>query len=170
MFRSVVTTIAVLAFGPNETMGCCAQDGPALDRALEQRLRQAETEIPSVIKRYAEAIGCAFQLLPSNITRFELNGRDDVIAVFYLDNGCSGGNKMWRPVFALLQPDGFRMRYVVSASHSAPHQTSRDFPQTITRIYPEEGHLKFAGEEHLDRTVISGRVVFENGMWQPIFD
>lgn len=156
--------------------GCCVGDDPELEKALNEKFKVAVENIPVVLRHYAESIGCEFNLDPSNIVQYTFERKTDYVSVFSLDNGCTTGTAMSRSIFALLQTDGYQRKFLISAEHSAPHQTSDEFPPRISRLYVKDAQLHFEGLE-LDPATdalccpsikISGHVLYKDGKWVPV--
>jgi len=142
----------------------------------EAEVRKAEERIPAVIEQYATSIGCAFYMEKNNVVPYVIDRRQSFVAVFSLDDGCTGGSAMSRPVFVVVRHGGPTTSIVVNAEYSAPHQTSSDFPQVITDLFLKDGELWYKALEFdfkkdancCPSVPVTGRVVYKNGKWQGI--
>jgi hypothetical protein len=146
------------------------------DQGWRDRIKAAEANIPAVIEQYATSIGCAFHMEQRNIVPYMLKGNPVFVAVISLDNLCTGGSAMSRPVFVIVEHGGPADSIVVNAEYSAPHQTSEDFPQTVTDLFLKDGELWYKALEHdftkdalcCPSVPVTGRVVCKNGAWHSI--
>lgn len=153
----------------------CFADEIGIEDVLDAKFREAERNIPKVIKQYAESIGCSSYLKRNNVVPYEMDGGKAYVAVIHLDNGCSGGVAMSRPVFILLKPAAFQM-IKVDTDHSAPHQTSPKFPSLISRLYVRNGALWFQGKAFdlakdancCPSIYVTGRITYRKGEWVPV--
>ena len=170
-------------------LSLAASEGPdnTYDEYAEAETKKAEASIPALIRQYATSLGCAFYMDPSNVVPYPMSklkgpkpsapgSRLKVfVVVFSLDEGCSGGSQMSRPVFAVVR-HGFPFTMVVDATFSAPHQTSEDFPSVVTHIFLKDGELWYMALAHdfskdalcCPSVSITGRLVFEGRMWKGI--
>lgn len=153
----------------------CLADEPGAEAEVEAQFRRSVKNIPSVVKQYADAVGCEFHMKRTNVVPYELDGGSAYIAVMHLDNGCSGGSAMSRPVFVALRPAAYQ-KVLVDASYSAPDQTSQEFPSLISRIYLKGGEIWFEGKTFdlakdpicCPSVNVVGRVKYQSGKWVPV--
>lgn len=169
----ILSSLAILLVMLARLSSAEANGDPA---EYEAEVKKAEERIPAVIEQYATSIGCAFHMKKDNIVPYVINGEPSFVGVFSLDNGCTGGSAMSRPVFVVVQHGGPTISIVVNAEYSAPHQTSSDFPQVITDLFLKDGELWYKALEFdfkkdancCPSVPVTGRVVYKNGKWQGI--
>ena len=78
-------------------------DEVGTEAAMDEKFKKAVRNIPSVIKRYANTIGCNVNLDNNSVVQYDFDGMKSYIAVVHTDSGCSGGSAMSRPVFIVLK-------------------------------------------------------------------
>ena len=147
------------------------------DSEMRARRAAAVAGIPRLVKQYGETIGCEFSMNPANVVPFQ-GARDSAyIALFDIDEGCSGGTAMSRPVIAVLGWGGGSMdKLFIDASVSLPANASA-FPQWVSRIYAQGTGARFVAFElrpgdalccHTGR--IAGKLTWDPGRsaWVPV--
>jgi hypothetical protein len=152
---------------------CSADDGTGAD--LDEKWEKSVKQIPSIIEQYATSIGCEFHMSKSNVVPYDIGGLHSYVAVFSIDNGCSGGSAMSRPVFVVLQPVAYD-KILVNAAYSAPHQTAEEFPGLVTNIFLKDGKLWFKAKAYdltkdalcCPSVPVTGQVEYQGGKWVPI--
>jgi hypothetical protein len=163
---------------------CCAYeiDPPAeYEQEIEAARLHAIAGIPSLLKAYAETIGCQFSMNGSDVVRSSTHdigvtkgGDDEVfVALFGVDEGCSGGNAMMRPVLAVLHWGGYmRTQLFVDVEFSSTAQAA-GFPQNMDRLYKVGKELRFKAREYRPEDALccaskrmSGRVVWASDHWE----
>lgn len=131
-----------------------------------QKKKEIEREIPKLVEQYATSIGCGFGMNPENVVKFTLN--DSFVVLFSLDVGCSGGNKMYRPVFAVVQHGAYFTTFI-NSDYSNPNQTSQKFPQQTFSLYSQDGKIFYRAKQFRDsKEIIEGELRFEDNQWKGI--
>lgn len=141
----------------------------------DSQLKKAESKIPALVKQYATSIGCGFNFNPRNVVPYEIDGMESFVAVFILDVGCRGGSNTSESVFVVIER-GANFSLFINTKYSAPHQTSDDIPQFVTRLFINKGKLWYKGLEFdfskdsgcCPSIPIKAQLAFINGKWKNI--
>jgi hypothetical protein len=156
--------------------GTCRADSDAsiaeYERYVHSQRAKAVVAIPRVVRKYGEVLGCAFTMNQSNVVPYALGDGREFVALFSIDEGCSGGSAMSRPVFVALRWGGIGMwDLFIDPNYSLPMQSAA-FPQTVTRIYTAGDELRFEALELqasdplcCPSKRVSGRVVWTSNGW-----
>jgi hypothetical protein len=135
-------------------------------------------KIITVVKSYANAIGCFIHMDPNNMVRYRLDGTDVIVVLYSIDDSCSGGNAMHRPAFAALEKT-IQGHYLIIPRYSLPSATSDSFPQFTNRLLIKDGELRYEAKEFnwgvakpgegdalcCPSLVVEGQVIFREGKW-----
>jgi hypothetical protein len=154
---------------------CLAESEAELNAHIRQHdaeMKAGLRRIPEVVARYGNALGCQFTMNPANVAPYTLGTRNGYVALFSLDEGCSMGSAMSRPVIVFLEQSQNATPYV-KASYSAPGQTSPQLPVNMQRLYLRGTELWYSGlaskpEDPLccPSGKVEGRLEFKQGQWQ----
>jgi hypothetical protein len=144
----------------------------------------AQSKIPTkrimtVVKTYANTVGCFIHMEQNNIVEHKINGRRVYVALYSIDDGCTTGNNMFRPAFAALQGDGHGGVLVIP-EYSIPSATSEKFSQHINKIFIRNNELWYSGMDYnwghtkpgeegdalcCPSMPVEGKILFQNGTW-----
>jgi len=104
--------------------------------------------ITVALKTYADTTGCEFYFDKQNIVQYDIDGdgEKELIALFFIDVGCSGGTAMGASVFAVLDSDS-RGRVFVRPHMSQPATPSFGFPRLIDRIFLKNDRLWYSAKD-----------------------
>ena len=113
------------------------------------------TKIEKVLTAYAKATGCDFEMDKKNIVRIDLNGDEDIVyvALFIIDEDCSGGSGSWTSNLAVLDQNTERAaktEIYVRPEMTMPVAPGVGLPRFIDRIFIKNKQLWFAGRIHAD--------------------
>lgn len=123
--------------------------------ALAQSQELPRTEIETILRTYANTVGCSFEMDRKNIVEMDINGDGDMefVALFINDDDCSGGSGSWESHLAVLDrhkdyPDKGGIYVRPEMTMSAIQGIS--LPRFIDRIFIKDGQLWFAGRIHAE--------------------
>jgi hypothetical protein len=102
-------------------------------------------KIMAAVKAYANSIGCFVHMDPRNVARAKVDRIKPIVALYSIDETCSGGTAMHRPAFAVLVPDDHG-GLLVLPEYSIPSSTSEKLPQYTERIFVKGEELWFSGQ------------------------
>jgi hypothetical protein len=133
--------------------------------------RDAVGDVAAVVTQYVKTLGCAVAIDKRNIVRFSIDGEPRFVALYSLDEGCSGGSAMSRPAFAVIEASPMGGFYI-KPMYSAPEATSDAFPPIIDRLFVRGGQLRFEGRALGPNDAlccasmrVEGAVAFRAGHW-----
>lgn len=113
-------------------------------------------KIEKILGRYANTVGCDFEMDQKNIVEMDINGNGDkeFVALFINDDDCSGGSGSSASNFAVLEqhkenPD--KGGIYVRPEMTMPVIPSVGLPRFIDRIFIKDAQLWFAGRVHADK-------------------
>ena len=136
-------------------------------------------KIMTVVKTYANTVGCFIGMNQNNIVEHRINGRQVYVSLYSIDSECSTGNNMFRPAFAALQNDG-QGGVLIIPELSIPSATSEKFTQHINRIFIRNNELWYSGMDYnwghtkpgeegdalcCPSMQVEGKIMFQNGAW-----
>ena len=121
--------------------------------AQPQDLPRARIE--KILGAYASSLGCEFEMDRKNIVKADIKGDGDTVyvALYIIDNDCSGGSGSWNSNLAVLDlhedyPD--KGGIYVRPKMTMPEIYGIGLPRFIDRIFIKDGQLWFAGRIHAD--------------------
>ena len=163
-----------LAIGLILIVSTCRADSDVAEyeRYAEAQRTNAVAEIPRLVRKYGETIGCNFAMKESNIVPYTQGNSRSFVALFSIDEGCSGGSAMSRPVLAMLRWGGSGLwDLFIDPNYSLPKQ-STSLPQTVTKIYAVGRELRFEAlvSQPSDTLCcpskkVSGRIILTSKGW-----
>lgn len=121
-------------------------------------------KIVTVVKAYANSVGCFIHMDKSNIVKYEIDEKAVYIALYDIDASCSGEKTMSRPAFAALGFDNFRNKVFILPDYSNPAATSEKFPRFINRIFIKDNQLWYTAKDS-NRISVKAQVLYKNGFW-----
>lgn len=137
-------------------------------------------KIVTVVKTYANSVGCFIHMDKNNIVKYEIDGKPVYIALYDIDASCSGEKAMSRPAFAALGFDNSRNKVSILPDYSNPAATSEKFPRFIARIFIKDNQLwysekgsnvghgkdsKVRDERCCSSHPVEAQVLYKNGFW-----
>jgi len=165
-----------LAIGLLLIVGTCRADPDVAEyeRYAEAQRAKAGAEIPRLVRKYGETIGCNFSMNKSNVVAYTQGDFGAFVALFSIDEGCSGGSAMSRPVLVVLRWGGPGLwDLFIDPNYSLPIH-SASFPRTVAKIYAVGQELRFEALELRTSDAlccpskhVSGRVVWTSNGWGP---
>lgn len=164
--KPAMKNIVFLAF-----LLCCISTGQSI--RAEQNIPR--NKISSVVKDFANTIGCIMDLDENNIVRYEVEGGYDGVGEFVvlygIDPKCSGGSAMYHSALAVLEID-YRGNIYIHPGQSFPVNRPNDLPQHVEKIYVENGQLLFQSKEFDSKDglccpslLVTGRLSMKEGKW-----
>jgi hypothetical protein len=146
--------------------------------------KEEKTKILTLVKKYGESIGCGFVMSADNIQPYVSHNKNQYIALFSLDVGCSGGTGMSQTVIAVID-SGANAALTINLDYSLPQYVSSTVPPRLNKIVWDGEKVLYEGLDYnwLTRGIaaefdaiccpsmlVKGYLVFENGWWvaQPI--
>ncbi len=158
MNRIMVTFLFCLVMSSNAIAG---------DDATVQR-------VTDVVKAYAGSIGCLMRFDPQNIVEYDVDndGQKEIVVLFGVDPGCSGGSAMYHTALAVIECDT-KGRLFVRTSQSFPKTQPEGLPQYTERIFLRSGQLMFSGKAFdfskdalcCPSVLVEGLLILRNGTW-----
>ncbi len=137
--------------------GMTPTDEAEYEKEVASERAKAVANIPRLVRTYGETIGCGFEMRRSNVVQYDLDERGQYVALFGIDEGCSGGSGMFRPVVALLRWGAGNKLYI-DVNVSTP-KMAEALPQGADRIFLRGGELRFSGvASWWDNQRIAGRL------------
>ena len=132
-------------------------------------------KVESVVKAYANTIGCLLRLDRRNIVRQNiggLNGASTYVVLFAIDQGCSGGSAMSQSAIAVVE-QGMQGRMFIRPELSFPVTKNEGLPQYTEKIFVRNGDLRFAAKDFdfskdalcCPSLPVEGRLSFKDGKW-----
>ena len=132
-------------------------------------------KVESVIKAYANTIGCLLRLDRQNIVRHNIGSSDappTYVVLFAIDQGCSGGSSMSQSAIAVVE-QGIQGRMFIRPELSFPVSKNEGLPQYAEKIFVKNGDLRFVAKDFdLSKDAlccpslhVEGRLSFKNGKW-----
>ncbi len=158
--------------------GTAPANGPTAGVTTPREERIPIEKIETALKSYAEATGCNLRFEKNNVVQFDATGGRALqyVALFFLDDGCTGGSNMGSSMFAVLGWGGFGGdRIIVSAAMSQPAAPSFGFPRFIERIFVKGNQLWYDGKVHdwskdapnFPSVPVEGQVLLHRGVVRP---
>ncbi len=121
--------------------------------AQQQEIPRAKME--EILGKYANTVGCGFEMDRKNIVEVDLQGNGDKVFVvlFIVDDDCSGGSGSWSSNLAVL--DQHKENPDKGGIYVRPEMTMTvvsgiGLPRFIERIFIKDGQLWFAGRIHAE--------------------
>ena len=103
-----------------------------------------EHEISRKVEMFGSSLGCNFHTPKQNIVPWKDKRGIGYLVLFSIDYGCSGGNSMDRPVFAVVRIGAYSTPYL-DQQLSTPDRTSDNFPAVIERITKSGSKIHYIG-------------------------
>jgi len=128
--------------------------------------------IVTIIRTYADSVGCFVHMNPDNILRYDFDKSwDEVVVVYDIDEDCSGGSQTSRPAFAVLRKD-YSHKFHVVPKLSIPTATSEKFPRFIESISIKDNELWYFGHELgpndslcCPSIPVNAKIILKDGLW-----
>jgi len=124
--------------------------------AVAQSQDLPRNKIDRILGAYASPLGCDFGMDRKNIVEMDIEGKgkNEYIALFVNDDGCSGGSGSVSSKLAVLEqheekPD--KGSIYVRSELTMPIASAIGLPRFIDRIFVKDGQLWFSGRIHADK-------------------
>lgn len=124
--------------------------------AVAQPQELPRTRIEKILGRYANTVGCDFEMDRKNIVKIDIDGDGEkvFVALFINDGNCAGGSGSWKSNLAILDqhnenPD--KGGIYVRPEMTMPVISGIGLPRFIDRIFIKDSKLWFAGRIHADK-------------------
>ena len=142
--------------------GMTPEEEADYERQVAVQKTKAIANIPRLVRTYGETIGCDFYMQGSNVAPYDLDEKGEYVALFVIDEGCSGGNAMFRPVLALLRWGAGNKLYI-DVNRSTPRAADA-LPQGTSKLFVRGDELRFSGvASWWDHQRVAGRLSWSDG-------
>ncbi|MCD9088385.1 hypothetical protein [Stenotrophomonas sp. SY1] len=148
---------------------CVAQATKEIE-AWDQTGRSELATLPTVVRAYANSIGCNVWFDPKNVVRWQGEpGGIRYLALISMDVGCAGGSRSWRSAFIALREGASRKLYV---DPEFSGETPAEFPQTMDSLVNTNEGVRFIGRvwrpgdtDNRASLVVRGKVAWSGSDW-----